>query len=266
MKHKTWLLSPLALIPAGTLPAAAAPPHRPPHPTVPAISSMPTWAGFYVGANLGGISARSGLSSFDPLPGSGLGYCFGGANPFFANPCNSVGAQTATGILGGGQIGYNFESADKWVYGAELDFDFSGARQQTSALNNPNAFLGTWTAKTGIDDFGTARLRLGYDFNNIMPFVTGGLAYANVLDTFQGGSGGAGGYTWSGTGWRAGYTVGGGVEVLLTRNISVKGEALYYNLGSENHVSVQPFSGSSFGVTDRMTGALGRIGINYLFH
>lgn len=56
------------------------------------------------------------------------------------------------------------------------------------------------------------------------------------------------------------------MEVLLTQNISVKGEALYYNLGSENHIPTQPFSGSSFGVSDKMTGVLGRIGINYLFH
>ncbi len=188
MKNKTLLFSPLALIPLGSQAAVAGNVH----PAAPTVSATPSWTGFYVGANLGGISARSSLSSFDPLPGSGLGYCFGGANPFFGQTCSSPGAQTATGVIGGGQIGYNFESASKWVYGAELDFDFSGARQQTSALNNPNAFLGTWTAKTGIDDFGTARLRLGYDFNNIMPFVTGGLAYGNVLDTFQGGSGGAG--------------------------------------------------------------------------
>src|SRR6202012_4931518 len=101
----------------------------------------------------------------------------------------------------------NLKTAN-WVYGAETDFDFSSARKQTSGLNSPpsHAFLGTWTVKTGLNSFNTARLRLGYDFNNIMPYVTGGLAYADVMDRFQGGSGGSGAYTWSGTGWRTGYT------------------------------------------------------------
>ncbi len=253
VKHKkTLLLSPLALIPAGVHPAAAAPPHP-----VAAAAWMPSWTGFYIGANLGGVSENSSQTSFSPVPGSGNSYCFGSS-------CGT-NSQTATGVLGGFQIGYNFQSGN-WIYGVEADFDFSNARKQTSGIANPS-FLGTWTAKTGIDDFGTAQLRLGYNFNNFMPYVTGGLAYGNVVDTFQGGSGGSFPYTWAGTGWRAGYAVGGGLEVLVSRNIAIKGEALYYDLGSENHFPIQQsIPVNVFGVTDRMTGVVGRIGINYLFH
>jgi outer membrane immunogenic protein len=101
-----------------------------------------------------------------------------------------------------------------------------------------------------------------------MPFVTGGLAYAKTADSFSGGSNFAGSpFAFSGTSWRTGYAVGGGVEVLLSRNISVKGEALYYDLGSQSQVvSGTNFTTALFGVRDQMTGVVGRVGINYLFH
>jgi outer membrane immunogenic protein len=263
MKNKALLASPLALIPVGTHAALAAPVHRTSHtqPAAQAMTYTPSWAGFYVGANLGGVSEHSALTGFTPNA-TGAGYCFGGGQPQFGQPCAS-GSQTATGVLGGLQAGYNFVSG-QWVYGAETDFDLSNARKQTNGLNAPNAFLGNWIAKTGIKDFGTARLRLGYDFNDVMPFVTGGLAYARTVDSFSAGSGFGPPYAFNGISWRAGYTVGGGVEVMLSRNISIKGEALYYDLGGQS-LMLPGLGPAQFGLTDRMTGALGRIGINYLF-
>jgi hypothetical protein len=65
MKNKTWLLSPLALIPAGTHDAAAGPARQP----VAATMAPPAWTGFYLGLNLGVISERSDLTGFSPAPG-----------------------------------------------------------------------------------------------------------------------------------------------------------------------------------------------------
>jgi outer membrane immunogenic protein len=261
MRRKALLFSPLALIPAGTHDAAAGPARQP----VAATMSPPAWTGFYLGLNLGGISERSELAGALPAnPNFGSNYCFGGAQPQFGQQC-ATGSQTATGVLGGAQVGYNFMNG-QWIYGAETDFDLSSARKQTNGVNAPNAFLGTWTAKNGIQDFGTARLRLGYDFHGVMPFVTGGLAYAKTADSFSGGSTAGAPYAFSGTSWRAGYAVGGGVEVLISRNVSVKAEGLYYDLGSQSPVLPGSQNGINFGLTDRMTGALGRVGINYLFH
>ena len=56
------------------------------------------------------------------------------------------------------------------------------------------------------------------------------------------------------------------MEYLLSQNISVKGEALFYDLGKDNHVDGGGPLGAYAGVGDHMTGVLGRIGINYLFH
>jgi outer membrane immunogenic protein len=259
MKRKALLFSPLALVPAGMHEAVAGPARHP----VAATMSPPAWTGFYLGLNLGGISERSNLTGFQPVPGALTSYCFFSGSP---GAC-TAGSQTATGVLGGAQIGYNFTNG-QWVYGAEADFDLSNAKKTTGGANGPYTFFGNWTAKNGIQDFGTARLRLGYDFNGIMPFVTGGLAFAKTADSFSGGSFAGAPFAFSGTSWRTGYAVGGGIEMLLSRNISIKAEGLFYDLGTQSRTltGAPAYNFASFGVTDKMTGAIGRVGINYLFH
>jgi outer membrane immunogenic protein len=179
-----------------------------------------------------------------------------GANNWcLAFDCSLAPSETAVGFLGGVQIGYNFQSGN-FVYGLEADFGLSTAKKtQTTFTGGYN-----WSTDTGIDAFGTARLRLGYAFDRAMVYGTGGLAYAKVRDSLQGDTG----YAWSGTSWRAGWTAGGGVEYAVNRNWSVKGEALYYDLGSQDLVSTG--SGAAVGWHDHTTGWVARMGLNYLFH
>jgi outer membrane immunogenic protein len=263
MKYKPLLLSPLGLIPMGLDHAGAADVSMPVKVKAPqATSYTPSWAGFYGGINLGVVADHSSQTGFKPAEALG-NYCFGGGGGNAGVACNFSNSQTATGVIGGVQIGYNFQNG-AWVYGLEADIDLSSARKTvTGPVPAPYAFFGNWTAKTGIEALGTARLRLGYAFDRAMLYVTGGLAYAKMANTFQAGTGGSG-YSWSDTGWRAGYAVGGGLEYQLTDKISIKGEGLFYDLGHKDHIST---SGSSqFGLTDKMTGVVGRIGLNYLFH
>ena len=119
MKHKALLFSPLALIPVGTQTAVAGQVHQ-------TMTYPPSWTGFYVGANLGGISAHSALNSYNPTPGGISSYCF-------RRPACSIGSQSATGVLGGGQIGYNFQSAN-WVYDVD-SASISRARVSRSVLS-----------------------------------------------------------------------------------------------------------------------------------
>ena len=254
MKYKPLLLSSLGLIPAGMHPAAAAPPNVKPPQT---IQYVPSWAGYYVGVNLGAVSEYSSATTF--LPNAPFSYCFSGSCGFSNRP-------TAIGVLGGGQIGYNFQTGD-WVYGLETDFDFASARHTTTGADT-YAFAGNWTARTGIQDLGTVRLRLGYTFDRALIYATGGLAYGKVSDNFQAGNSGGATYNWSGDpGWRTGYTVGGGLEYALSQSLSIKGEGLFYDLGTKNEFTVLPV-GANFGVTgvaDHMNGVVGRIGLNYHF-
>lgn len=256
MKYNPLLLSPLGLIPMG-MPAANAA-DVPVKAKAPQVTSFtPTWAGFYGGLNVGMISARSSLGAF--LPTSAAAPI---QNHCWLNDCNFSDTQTASGILGGLQLGYNFQSG-KIVYGLEVDYGLANAKKSSTGTNG--AF--TAQAETGVDAIGTARLRLGYAFdNNLMAYATGGLAYAKVRDRFQAAhTTSATSYSWTdNAGWRTGYAIGGGLEYMFARNWSLKGEALYYNLGSRSVESTG--AGYSHGLTDKMTGVIARIGLNYLFH
>lgn len=97
---------------------------------------------------------------------------------------------THKGGLVGGTIGYNFQPGGPWVWGLEADLGYFSHSDQKY--------------------LGTARGRLGYATGNFLPYITGGLAVMNDAGSA-----------------RAGWTLGGGVEYALMRNISVKGEYLY---------------------------------------
>jgi outer membrane immunogenic protein len=265
MKYRPLLLSPLGLISAGLQPVDAADMKMPAKAPPQAIPYTPSWAGFYGGVNLGLIGDRSEQEAFFPAPAtfSASSYCWANASGVSFFDCTFTNSQTAYGVLGGVQIGYNFQSGN-WVVGAEADIDYSSARKTTlTTFTGGGGAPLTATEKTGVEALGTARLRLGYAFDRALPYVTGGLAYAKMVNTFQGVSG----YTWSDTGWRTGWTVGGGIEYQFTDRMSVKAEGLYYDLGHEDHVS---FSSAvvgfgTVGLRDHMTGFVARLGLNYRF-
>lgn len=254
VKYTPLFLSPLGLIPGMPAANAADMPVKAKAPQV--TSFTPTWAGLYGGLNVGMVSARSSLGTF--LPTSAVfNYCW-------LNDCNLGDKQTATGAFGGVQIGYNFQSGNV-VYGLEADYGLASAKQTSNATSG---LFGAQT-ETGLDALGTVRLRLGYAFDNgLMAYATGGLAYGKVRSRFQATYNGNT-YSWADTsGWRTGYAIGGGLEYMFARNWSVKGEAIYYSLGNSRSAESTGFFGTSysFGITDKASGVVARIGLNYLFH
>lgn len=92
----------------------------------------------------------------------------------------------------GGFAGYNFQF-DQIVFGFEADYtNFGVAGVSGDALGRSkttNNILETvdlnGASSTRINDYGTLRARVGYAFDNLMPFVTGGFAIgrARVADT-----------------------------------------------------------------------------------
>ena len=237
----------------------------------PAVTTYtPSWAGWYAGLNVGGVSERSAITGLVPTGGTSIAnYCFGG---FGAGLCNTSNySQTASGVIGGLQLGYNFQTG-RVVYGVEADVDLASASKTTNGVNTGGSGGGTWTVKSGIHALSTVRGRIGYAFDNVLIYATGGLAVAKTADSFQGSTPvfGSGAYSWADVGWRAGYAVGGGLEYQFARNWSLKGEAFYYDLGHKDLVSLGTNAGAAFtgafGLSDRMTGWVARAGINYFFH
>ena len=239
MKYRAFLATPLGLIPAAAADTANAAPPTP----------VFNWTGFYVGANLGFDVSQSKQTDFVPNSGT---FNYGWTALGFGQ------TQTATGVLGGLQIGYNFQNG-MWLYGFEADIDIGSSKKTTHG--GVPAFGYGYTNVTGLESLGTVRGRLGYAFTpNTMAYLTGGLAVGKMRDAFKGGAA----YSWSRTDWRTGVALGGGLEYALSKNVSIKGEGLFYDLGSEKHVSSDGVSAQ--GLKDHMMGFVARIGINYLFH
>jgi outer membrane immunogenic protein len=239
MKYRVMFATPLGLIPAAAASTANAAP-----PTPPAI-----WSGFYVGLNLGAVNHRSSLDTFTPNT-AGNNWCV-------AFDCTINPTKDASGVIGGLQIGYNFQNG-AWVYGVEADIDLSSAKDKKTTTTT----IYTWTTKTGLEALSTARLRIGYSFMpQTMIYATGGLAVGKVRDTFQGDTG----YAWSSSvNWKAGWTAGAGIEHKLMGGWSLKGEVLFYDLGHETLTSTDGVN--TVGFHDHLTGTVARIGLNYAFH
>jgi outer membrane immunogenic protein len=160
----------------------------------PEVAPIYNWTGFYLGANGGG----------------GWGHSFWNANATGINP---------SGGQAGGTLGYNRQLGNV-VFGVEGDVDWSGLSGRNTTPGCPG---GCTTSDSWLS---TVRGRIGYAFDRVMPYATGGLAVGDIRASAAGLAGGST--------TNAGWTLGGGVEVALPGNWSAKAEYLRVALGGFN--------------------------------
>jgi outer membrane immunogenic protein len=189
-----------ALVAAGA--ASAADLAARPYTKAPAyIEPLFNWTGFYVGGHVGGawtneqfINSANTTAFGDLVPGEGY-------------------RQRGSGIIGGAQIGYNWQ-ASNYVFGLEgtiSGLDNSGSFTNTAFGAGDDVF--SW--RTNV--LATIVGRAGFAVQNNLLYIKGGYAGANnrlsVSDTVAPvtGSGGQ-------THWASGWTVGAGWEYGVTRN------------------------------------------------
>ena len=222
------------------------------------------WSGFYIGVN-GGYAWNN--SSDVAVSGSPLiTISQPGAVPF------AVGGLRPEGYLVGGQVGWNYQFGAGLV-GIEADFDFADINDSRNVDLPAVGPLVRTSASEKIDFFGTLRGRIGGIVSQrLLLFVTGGLAYANVKDTanineFFAVPGLGRQFIASASDMRFGWTVGAGAEWAFARNWSVKGEYLYYDLGSRTITGPQTNPvGVDFGTYSFSTrGNIVKAGLNYKF-
>lgn len=215
-----------------------------------------SWTGFYLGIHAGGGVDHFAFPFAIFAPGGG-----------FVKGTNGI---TATGPIGGLQAGFNYELPFfHIVAGIEIDNSASGIRGQGTV----NGTLLSGTPATAIfgskfEDFGTARLRLGYAWGRFLPYLTGGFTYGTI-ETFY--SVATPGFfnDGSSTTIRSGVfphvgTVGIGAEYAIAQNFTVKVEYLYDFINAR-HVVFNPVAGSSIQFNTRTMYHVGRIGLNYHF-
>ena len=84
--------------------------------------------------------------------------------------------------------------------------------------------------KTRVEGFGTIRTRTGVVVDQLLLFVTGGVAWADTKDTLN-----LYGDRSSNTDTRWGWVAGFGTEYLLRSNISLTSDVLYLSFNDQNH-------------------------------
>jgi len=250
---------------------AAAPPPAPA--PAPAPAPSPNYTGFYSGLNGGG--------GFENTINNSVSSCF----DFGCDVATAVPGQLNTrpsGFIGGGQIGYNWQ-AGLFVWGVETDFqgaNITGSATVTNSTTFSSVFTNTVTAAGSqrIDWFGTLRGRLGWTpMPPLLIYATGGLAYGQVKtnvsftgSVFDGSTlidSASSAVTKTDT--RAGWTVGGGAEWMLTPQWSIKAEYLFYDLGTERMDQTLDFGSDGFTSIHsdaHYRGSIVRGGVNFKFY
>ncbi len=229
---KTFIVGSAALFAIGIgIPALAAdmPVKAPPLPPAPTWD----WTGFYVGTNLGASYAKdSGTLIRQTVPPSGPPF----PERFDFSPA---------GVVGGAQVGVNWQVSPSWVLGLEGDFQGSSQLDHytcvVSCLNQPALGELTFThVDQNLTWFGTVRERTGWTNGPALFYVTGGLAVGHMVSIFDTKENFGPTIEYGLNDTKAGWVAGGGIEYKLDGAWSVKAEYLYMNLGNFNHTFFYP--------------------------
>jgi len=279
MKCSIGRITVSALLIAAPLSAASAadmPLKAPPPPPAPVYS----WTGAYVGGNIGYswgyTSGDLNVTTVSPFP---LGL-----------PTSFPGLTHPDGVIGGGQIGYNWQANQTWVLGLEADIQGSHERASTNITDPFNFFYAVGAAglpatvnqtdrEANIQWFGTVRGRVGVLATpTLLLYATGGLAYGRIStsDNFAVNVSGfvpptVFSATFGNSAINVGWTVGAGLEGMFpnTTNWTWKAEYLYIDFGSISGSGggtlPVPFGTYSFGWSTRVTDNIVRVGLDYHF-
>jgi outer membrane immunogenic protein len=210
----------------------------------------PNWSGIYLGGNVGYGVAR------DPSVSAQSSPTFNTVETFNLNP---------QGVLGGGQIGYNWQAAPNWVWGIETDIQASAQKDSTTCVTICNVVSRTQVSEK-LPWFGTLRARLGWTNGPSLYYVTGGLAYGGVTTDYVFNTNGAGIDQHHLSRTKAGPTIGGGIETKLAGNWTAKVEYLYVDLGNfTNSIIYTPTPGTSYAESSATHDHVVRVGLNYKF-
>ena len=179
------------------------------------------WTGFYLGINGAGLFGQSKWSDTDAHP----------------HP---------KGGLIGGTAGYNWQVRGPWVIGLEGD----GAWADSSGSEGCGEDISCETKSSWL---ATVRGRVGYAWNPLMPYLTGGMAVGDIEANRTGFHGA--------NDTNVGWTVGIGGEGTVGPHWTVKLEFLYVDLGDISCSAGNCGVATKIDLHDRVI----RGGLNYRF-
>jgi len=170
-------------------------------------SSTFNWNGAFAGVQLGTANFRSAVTAEDIL---GL-----------------ATQREESGFTIGGVIGYNWQKCNT-VFGIEADLAWTDV-DRSWGLNLGGIAPGLpplFAARSQMDWYGSVKMRSGFAFDNMLLYLTGGFAFANIqhsgADTIVGNA-----FAFNNDKTRFGWVVGAGTEYALTNRITWRSEATY---------------------------------------
>jgi outer membrane immunogenic protein len=219
---KRLLLASVGLVALGiAVPASAADlPRRGPAVAPVAVAPIYNWTGFYIGAHIGWGRAELESRLVDPF------FPFVGGELFSADQ---------DGFLGGGQIGFNWQTG-ALVFGVEAQISWTDlGRDGSITVIGPLGGVNTLAHSTGVDFTGTLAARLGVAFGNALFYVKGGVAFLDWSSTvaFSGPNVANGSISFGDT--EFGWMVGAGLEYGFTPNWSAKIEYNFMDFDLDDH-------------------------------
>jgi outer membrane immunogenic protein len=169
------------------------------------------WSGFYLGAQIGyGQAYMSGC----------IECTFAFDTPSFADDLN------LNGIAGGLHAGYNWQSG-AMVFGIEGDVNFTDWKDSVTSPLDPGD-----VEKASVDTLGSIRGRLGITAGDALLYGTAGVALSDAEWTsLDSGSSDTAHFK------NIGGVVGGGVELMVFSNTSIRAQGLYYFFNDKEDVS-----------------------------
>ncbi|MGO9700619.1 MAG: outer membrane protein [Xanthobacteraceae bacterium] len=230
-------------------------------PPVPAYQ----WSGCYVGLNAGGGTSGTNFgTTIDPGT-----YLAAGDAATVAG--SGGGGKNADGLLGGGQLGCNFQTGIL-VVGAEADFDSFRSNPQfnnnTNTLANGNTFAIGQSLTTNY--LATVRPRIGIGADRNLAYLTGGAAFTSIsyTESYADANVPPGTGTANASRSLVGWTAGAGWEYAFADHWTVKAEYLFASFPTTNATGLITGPGGTsnalHGSTDLVI-QLVRAGVNFKF-
>jgi outer membrane immunogenic protein len=265
---KQLLLATSALVALGGQALAAdmrMPVKAPPTPAPAAYS----WTGCSIGGHIGAGWAHTTWS--DPNAS--------GTFPILNFPGGTIDDTAKTSVLGGAQVGCDYQFDPHWVVGAGGDFSWTNIEGQ---VNDPffggkPLGLGPLPIDAKTEWLATATARVGYAFDRVLLYARGGAAWSHDKYSVQNG------LFWgtppslcvanftsvpcnaNGSATRTGWIVGLGFEWAFAGNWTAGVEFDHYDFGTSNITLTDPNAVFPAPISIKQTNDAAKVTLNYRF-
>ena len=234
-------------------------------PSIVAVPACAQFGGFYLGGHVGWKYRDHDWKDKDNYGFSAFGLDHIGD-----------GSESSNSWEAGVQTGYNFQFHCT-VLGLQADWSWTDAKVDNFFTDTPLPGAGTFAYSSKENWFGTLRTRSGVVVDNLLLYVTGGLAWANFdrNHIYTSGFAPISQQVFDSSRTRLGFVVGAGTEWALNANWSINSEILYMGFEKDNQAyscstaatcpGGAAFVGTPYRYEYKDTEWVARIGVNYRF-